>query len=64
MAGYLRVLGLFAIIYIGSRSRSITVSTTGFHPVNRSSTLLEITICESESEFDSFFVANYSIKWA
>ena len=33
----------YFVIISGYWSRSITVSTTGFHPVNRSSTLLEIT---------------------
>ena len=37
-------------------SRSITVSTSGFHPDNASSTLAEITIPESEPEIGSFLV--------
>ncbi len=37
-------------------SLSITVSTTGFHPVNASSTLAEITISQSEPESGSFLL--------
>ena len=44
-------------------SLSITVSTTGFHPVNASSTLAEITISQSEPESGSFFVVNNGEEW-
>ena len=44
-------------------SRSITVSTSGFHPDNAGSTPAEITISQSEPESGSFFVVNNGEEW-
>ena len=39
-------------------SLSITVSTTGFHPVNASSTLAEITTLTKKDPLGPYFFAN------
>lgn len=45
-------IGLLQFVW----SLSITVSTTGFHPVNAGSTPAEITRDELDGSFDPFFV--------
>ncbi len=50
-------LGVFGIILVWSLS--ITVSTTGFHPVNAGSTPAEITMWELGASSDAFLVGIY-----